>query len=378
MIRKRIKILYDYQILQFQKYGGISRYFYELFSGFTDSKDMIDVYIKGFYSCNCYFSKYIKTRKHHIFAKQINSVVAGASIWWNFLKGTPYDIIHPTYMEPSYLLRIPSFVLEHSKIVITVHDLIPEKYYKGNYPGMRDRAKYIRMADGIIAISENTKNDLLEIYPDLLDKELTVIGHGNSMRVPDTDVNIELPHKYILFVGYRTEYKNGIVVFKAFEKIAGAYPDIQLLCVGGGKFSEEEEKYFKEHDLTTRVLQLSLSDEQLYVAYQKAICFVFPSIQEGFGLPILEAFSCRCPVVLSNASCFPEIAGDAALYFEYSDSIGLQHCIQLLLENKECRQRLISEGKERLKQYTWKKTLRETEQFYCKLTEDKDVMEGEA
>ena len=95
--------------------------------------------------------------------------------------------------------------------------------------------------------------------------------------------------------------------------------NIFLVCVGGGNFKNGELELFGKYSIKSKVIQLDVSDSQLVWLYKNAEVFIFPSIYEGFGLPILEAFRCKCPVILSNSSCFPEIAQDSAVYFKQNE-----------------------------------------------------------
>ena len=128
---KKIRIIYDYQALGFQKYGGISRYFYELYVFFRETnKRYTSAKLPIVFSCNFYFDSYVKARKTYIgkyglLANQIKTII---NIYGSFLRGKPYDIIHPTYYYPEYMKFIPQFIRKKSKLVITVHDLICEMF----------------------------------------------------------------------------------------------------------------------------------------------------------------------------------------------------------------------------------------------------------
>lgn len=181
---------------------------------------------------------------------------------------------------------------------------------------------------------------------------------------PKSKNDKKFPLKYILMVGNRDRYKNGNVVLKALKKVKEVIGDLQLVCVGGGSFSDVEIGLMEELGVRESVMQISLTDDELYYAYQYAECFVFPSLYEGFGIPILEAFYCKCPVILSNASCFPEIAQDGALYFEPDNEEELAEKICLLLQKPSLADKLIEKGNERLKMFSWENTVAETYEFY--------------
>ena len=116
--------------------------------------------------------------------------------------------------------------------------------------------------------------------------------------------------------------------------------------------------------LSDRFIQLSTDDSGLMDAYRNALCFVYPSFYEGFGIPILEAFANECPVALSNASCFPEIGGNAASYFEPDDVRSMRECIWDLIRDQDLRKDLIEKGKNRAKLFSWEKAAEKTAEIY--------------
>lgn len=113
-------------------------------------------------------------------------------------------------------------------------------------------------------------------------------------------------------------------------------------------------------------IHIKASDQALSELYSRALLFVYPSLYEGFGIPILEAYACHCPVALSNTSCFPEIAGDAAVYFDPYSISSMSEAITKVIYNEEKRSQLIRLGNERLKRYSWEKAAQKTEEAYQK------------
>lgn len=364
--KKKIKILYDSQILCFQRYGGISRYFYELYVFFREiNREHTYANLPVKYSYNYYFAPYAKPIENYVRRQRllVNRFKMIEDIYANFLKGEPYNIIHPTYYYPDYLKYIPGYIRKKTKLIITVYDLICEIFYPDS-ENLQKRAEIIQKADGIIAISEKTKEDLMRIYPSVPEERIRVIYLGNSMRAPANQILKKFPAKYILMVGNRDKYKNGNIVLKALKKAKKVIDDLQLVCAGGGPLTDVEIRLMEELGVKESVIQMSLTDEELYYAYQGAECFIFPSLYEGFGIPILEAFYCKCPVILSNASCFPEIAQDSALYFDPNNEEELAEKICLLLQTPSLANKLIEKGNERLKMFSWENTVAETYKFY--------------
>ncbi len=178
--------------------------------------------------------------------------------------------------------------------------------------------------------------------------------------------HLNLPAKYILFVGLRDGYKN----FIGFLENIGPYlieHNLGLLCVGGGDFTDHELIIINELGLLNKVFHYKVNkDEELGVFYSQAVCFVFPSMYEGFGIPILEAFACNCPVVLNNIDCFKEIAGDAALYFEQQQPLSLSEQLNKL-QDSNIKENLVIKGKERLKNFSWERSVEKHLKIYRSL-----------
>ena len=121
---------------------------------------------------------------------------------------------------------------------------------------------------------------------------------------------------------------------------------IKIVCAGGGAFTDAEMENIKSLHLSDRIIQRSFYDNELNTIYKNAAVFVFPSEYEGFGIPALEAMVCGCPVILSNTSSLPEIAGDAALYFEPNNINELSAAIFKILQDENFTQSLIKKGYE--------------------------------
>ena len=221
-------------------------------------------------------------------------------------------------------------------------------------------------ASAIIAVSENTKKDIVRfcgIDPSRID----VVYHGSSFKEghqPRTK-EANLPEKYVLFVGRRHNYKNFLFFVQAFEKLHRAFPDLYLLCAGS-PFDAKERRFISNLDLETCVRSIGASDTVLHQLYSKALFFILPSLYEGFGIPILEAFACGCPVACSTASSLSEVGGDAAAYFDPKDFDGIIGALEKLIRDESYREALKSKGKERLRLFSWAKAAEETYKVYLK------------
>lgn len=367
-MKNKISILYDFQIMSQQKFGGISRYFFEIISR-IEKMEEYSITVPLLCGNNYYF------RNYYLF-KQLGNITTkrmGVNYVLNKLFSLlsmrkKYDIIHPTFYDPYIINKVSG------KLIVTIHDMIPEIMQDElafSKEEIENKKKYIEAADRIITVSEWTKKDLLQIYPYIDAEKIDVIYHGNSMVISEEMPTLVFPQNYILFVGNREYYKNFMFFIENVTEILGKHQDLEILCAGGSDFSELEIKKFKELGIESRVRRFLMSDIDLQWAYRKAKCFVFPSLYEGFGIPILEAWTCKCPIVLADASCFKEIAGDAALYFEPGNGEEMKEKIKSLLIDTSLCNDICSRGLERVKQFSWSNAAEKTFQVYRKsLTED--------
>jgi glycosyltransferase involved in cell wall biosynthesis len=353
---RSMKILYDHQIFSAQKFGGISRYFYELM---THSQGLFDYEVSGVFSENEYIKPLQVYRefsaKCSFKGKQrvINYLNKLDSI--QEIKKGHYDILHSTYYDP-YLLRKKT-----KPVVITVHDMIHELFpccYQNDKKTVKNKKMYISNADSIIAISNNTQKDILKLYPETDHKKITVVYHGISCNT-NNNINKE---NYVLYTGQRGGYKNFDVFICAVAPLLVKY-DLRLICTGQ-QFTKYESGLLEKEKINSRTSCIFVSDIDLLELYARALVFVFPSLYEGFGFPILEAFAAGCPVVLSNASCFPEIAGDAALYFDPYSIVDMRAVIEKTIVSWDLQNTLIQKGKELVKKYSWKACAEETAKVY--------------
>jgi glycosyltransferase involved in cell wall biosynthesis len=278
-----------------------------------------------------------------------------------FRKKTDYDIFHHTYFADCKKKK-------GTKDIITVHDFTHEKYQKvfsGLDKTVEAKKTAIKNADGIICISNSTKKDLLSLY-DIPEEKIRVIYHGNSLNYKVTEEPI-FKKPYLLYVGDRRAYKNFNLVLSAFKISDFIKNNFYLYCFGGGGFKDKEKSLINEFGLNGRIFQMEGSDKELTNAYKYAEVFIYPSLYEGFGIPLLEAMHYGCPIVASDASCFPEIAGDAAIYFNPESVEDLILKIENVINDSESKNQLVKNGYEREKRFSWKKCADETYEFYKKV-----------
>ena len=265
------------------------------------------------------------------------------------LKNDKTDIFHGLSGE------IPKGIKKASiKSVVTIHDLIFIRYPK--LYSFFDRKIHLKKvqfsannADRIVAISEQTKRDIVD-YLKIDENKIDVIYQGchaafkkekTSKFKKEVKEKFNLPEKFVFNVGALNERKNILSLIKAIEKL-----EVPLIIVGGKtSYFTTLETYIKEHQLENKVHFLeNVSMQELSAMYQMATVFVYPSIFEGFGIPIIEALYSKTPVISSTGSCFSEAGGPDSIYVKPKDITALTNQIQLVLDNESIRNNMIEKG----------------------------------
>lgn len=358
-----MKILLDPQIFIYQKFGGISRYFTEVYIAFKKKKN-VDIYCPVVYTENLHLKEYALFSNYRQIVVDLSmklSFTAGQRIkefyklksqkkTKQLLQKQQFDLFFPTYFDPYFLEDIGN-----TPFVLTVYDMINEIFphcYKNDNTTIPNKKLLMEKATKIIAISNSTKQDILRLYPHIEAKKIEVVYLGFTINV-DSKVSLPLPLNYILFVGNRQEYKNFIFFLKSIASILKRDANLFLVCAGGNPFTKIEQDLISELELSDQVIQRNFKDNELSTYYTKAKCFVFPSEYEGFGIPVLESMACGCPVVLANHSSFPEVAGDAGVYFELNNGLDLSNKIEQLLNDAALRLHYSSKGIEQSKKFSW-------------------------
>ena len=243
------------------------------------------------------------------------------------------------------------------------YDMIPELIGKNldNEPMWIEKHYGIKHASAYITISKNTAYNLAGCFPHISPSNITVAHCGvktnlfpaNSQEISAFRSQYGIYKPYFLLVGERSGwcgYKNGILFFKAFAQLANKH-DFEIVCTGGVPTIEED---FLQYTSGVQVHKLYLTDEELRVAYSGAVVLVYPSLYEGFGMPVIEAMACGCPVIASKRASIPEVAGTAALYISGFDVSELVNALQEV-QKPELRNQLISAGLEQAKKFSWSK-----------------------
>lgn len=251
----------------------------------------------------------------------------------------------------------------HTPSILLIHDMIPEVLgmdlseveWPEKYYSILHASKYL-------AVSQNTAQDLKQFFPYISPKLITVVYNGvddnfypeKTEYIDNFKAKFNLTKPYFLFVGTRlsyNNYKNAILLFRAFNQFAHN-KDISIVCVGGDRHLEIELAELVNNEMSIHLIRLN--DDELRCAYSGAIALVYPSRYEGFGLPILEAMACGCPVITCPNSSIPEVAGEAALYvseFSTEEMLIALGKVQIT----EIRDTLIKAGFAQIKQFSWSK-----------------------
>lgn len=364
-----IKIFFDHQKFTTQRYGGISRYFATIINELKLDKEF--TYLLGvLFSKNHYIKSEKQLLNNVLFRKFLLSEINNAPYKLNnsyckyLLRKNDFDIFHPTYYDPYFMKDLKK------PMVTTIHDMTYERlpeYFWANDPLSYQKRINIERADQIIVISETTKNDLLELTG-ADETKVKVIYHGIDIDTPLVTEEVgQIPEHYILFVGDRGGYKNFYLFIRAYAALREKYPEIKIILTGGGKMGTGDTEFLKRLKLQDCVRHVEVSDEQLAYLYQNALFFVYPSLYEGFGLPILEAFKAKCPVLLSNTSCFREIGSYAANYFEAQNVDDLIFKMEELVNSEQLRAELVINGNRRLLDFPIQKCTDSTIALYKSL-----------
>jgi glycosyltransferase involved in cell wall biosynthesis len=359
-----MKILYDHQIFSWQHVGGISRYFSELQNHLSDLNN-VEVINSITFTSNLYL-----TMRHHKGIHLISNFYLPGKVpllklinrFYSVLKlkTSSFDVFHPTYYD-DYFLQY----LGQKPYVVTVYDMIHELFPQ-DFPGdttSSNKLSVVKKASHIIAISQSTKNDIVKLFK-LDPKHITVIPLASSLN-PNSARRITLPKSYLLYVGDRGKYKNFSLLIKIAPQIFDLNGDLNVVCVGGGSFNQPELQLMGAY--SSRFKQYDLGDEELVYAYQHAECLIIPSLYEGFGLPLVEAMQCGCPVISSNTSSLPEVGGDAALYFDPHNPTSMLQPIKRLISNRKLRDIHIKRGYLRSKKFSWNQVAKQTLSVYRRI-----------
>ena len=367
-----MNILFDYQVFSWQRYGGISRYFYEI-SNRIATLPGNDVEIFAPLHVNEYFRNGCKVRPWGIKTgpfPQSPRIIKAVNQFLSRHLMKPrrdVDIFHETYYS------MADYSPASAKRVITVYDMIHEKfaeYFPAAAEAHKTKAHAVHRADHVICISENTKQDLIDFLA-IPRNNISVVYLGCSLtaNAGSKPYNPMAGQKrYLLFVGDRPGYKNFEMLLRVYAGSSFLRSEFTLFCFGGGEFSPLELELMRSLGISRdNVKHFSGSDDVLTGLYVSAGAFVCPSLYEGFGIPILEAMSLGCPVVCANTSSLPEVAGDAAEMFDPYDEAAMLAAIERVVSAPKYAAALVDKGRRRAGLFSWDKCAMDTLSVYHKV-----------
>ncbi len=358
-------------------FTGIGRYVHELITNLLEVDDgneyvlfMNNPQYKEFDVPNKKVKKVLVNARHYSFAEQFRFLL--------LLRKEKLDLMHFTHFNAPILYRGPS--------IVTIHDLTLHFYPGKKMTSLYRRLAYqlvikavTRHASRIIAVSENTKKDLIELTKVPAEK-ISVVYEGvdRSFReITDEDVLKDVRKKYgiirsfLLYTGVWRSHKNLVNLIKAFSYMKKNEDfDGQLVITG------KEDPLYVEVRATIQDLGLEgdivfpgmVPEEDLPALYSAAKVYVFPSLYEGFGLPPLEAMACETPVAASKAACIPEVCGEEnAVFFDPYDPTDISDAVLRIWVNEKLQEELVEKGRERVKEFSWRKMAREILRIYLDL-----------
>lgn len=266
-------------------------------------------------------------------------------------------------------------VLYKGKKVTTVHDLTLLNTYNSDKNWLIFHAKqqvgkfvFRRIAKTnhhIITPSNFTKN-AYQAFSGISSQKISVTYEAADPPITDSRPVKNLPfERFILYVGQQSDYKNIPRLAAAHQKLLGTDPNLGLILAGKlNQSAQKNKQLFEKYGYKNICFTDFVPDPQLAWLYQHAAAYVFPSLMEGFGLPGLEAMQYGLPVISSDATCLPEIYGQAAEYFDPTSSDDMAEKIALVLTNSDRRMELILNGTSQIKNYSWQKMARQTHEIY--------------
>lgn len=373
-----MKVLFDYQAFYLLKFGGVSNGIVQIISNFPKNvefeiavkesdnvhlreSELVDIEpIKN--PMDSFITKYSIKGKAKLYNMcsslfpNMTSLGRNRKYSIDKLKEGNFDIFHPTFYDDYFLP-----FLNGKPYVLTIHDMIPERIGYMS-PQIEMKKKLVNQAAHIATNSDSTKSDIMDILG-VPESKITVIYRGAPSEFIPSSPLIEA--KYVLFVGQRKGYKLFMPMIISLLPVMERHKDIYIVCTGS-EFTKDEIAFFTKNGIIDRLIHIAPDNKGMMNLYANALCFIYPSSYEGFGIPILEAFKANCPTLLNKTSCFPEIAQDAAIYFKLTNNSSnleevMEHFLSMKKSEIDC---LKKKQQKRLEFFSWEKAAFQYKQLY--------------
>jgi len=362
-----IRVLFDQQIFLLQRFGGISRYFTQLIKTYLEHPELgVVPVVESKTTFNQHLSDELRSWG---FSRDNSRTVAILRILLGLINRNKtrntVDVAHLTFYLPGYFSRGKDIAR-----VVTLFDMIPERV-----PAMGrlwnphfQKRHFLNRADAVVSISETSTKDMFKDFGIFRPIPTTYLGVTEEFA-PNLERIDGMNQTYFLYVGARGGYKDFRTALEAFADYSKASSGVHFVFVGGGKPTAQEERLFRALGISGYVSHITISDARLPQLYSNAAALIYPSVYEGFGLPLVEAMASGIPILASDTEINREIAQDIANYFAPGDASALAEGMQLILTNPSSQATKIEAGLVRSKNFTWLECARQTAEVY------KDVLQ---
>ncbi|WP_312093678.1 glycosyltransferase family 1 protein [Niallia sp.] len=355
-----MKLLVDPEIFFYGRCGMV-RYYSTLFKELQ--KRGIDIEIPLIFSGSDFIDGKLQSLEH------INKLIPAGFGWNKFvqvlnkvsmkryhrkIKEGNYDAVFIT--SPIFDDAVFSFLPENKRTMMVVHDTMrcvlgPDGLFDPAGSNADRLAYLIHHVSTVIAISNQTKEDILNLTP-IEEDHIKVVHTGNLLSLHmEKKPSIVLPDSYLLFVGDRTGRKNFRFFIQSIATwLREEHKNLKIVCTG--KSNKWEQALLKKLGIEDRIIYIDSPDEILVHLYKHAVALIFPSLYEGFGLPVLEAMSLGCPVLTSTTGALQEVGGDAVVYVDPTSATSILEGVKSIVEDSALRQSLSTKGLTQSKKFT--------------------------
>lgn len=361
-----MNLYFDNIIFSLQKAGGVSVVWYELLRRAINDNEINAFFISS--KSDNIFGNRLTIHNDAIIDDHLSLYPTQIQRYLNPKISGIKGIFHSSYYRT---VREPNI-----QNVTTVHDFTYEYYRKGlpKHVHFFQKSNAIKNSDHIICVSENTKKDLLRFIPKIEESKISVIYNGvDSSYYQFTSSNLIKSSKvpfncgeYLIYIGDRkSDYKNFTLAVNVCKNTK-----IPLVIVGGGALNQNEVIFLDSEMGAINYVHLSgIDNKELNILYNNALCLLYPSLYEGFGIPVLEAQKAGCPVIATKSSSIPEIIGSVSTLVEKPEISMISHIIKQLKNDSNFRLQQINIGLNNSSRFSWDKCYEETKEVYKKLNQ---------